>query len=545
MARFPIAERRVQSAPLSPPKQPMPGDSGNGALARGLGQLGGAVENVGQDVLEAAAKDRQRAEAVAASDAENALQAAITEEFYDDARGALHKRGREALPAVDGAYANIAKRRDEISKGLSERSRAVFESRASDILTGARRTGEGHAATQTRAAEADTIEAAQAGAIDALARNPYDKDEINLQRARVLPRVRAFALSPEAAAQAEAQFEKVAATTRLNRMLDDGDDESAAVLFAKAKDALGPDGRRFEREIKTLKRTKDADRAVSAVVAYARDDETGWVDEAAALRAFEATAVDDPRTKDAAQDRLREALSEAARVKTKDIDGRFTEAFTAYNQGGIRAIPARTADWLNTHAPEKWAFFKKDAERRWRQSRSDGAEARREQAAIDKEALYDFRAKEAATKPEADVVAEYGPAGVSPAGLKVIEAEKRKAIDSVAKGYATDEGEFVRSALAKAPAKVQGNEKKSKALKAAAVREFNAYVEQHKRPPPADVANKLVDESLLNSISVEGLIFDSKKLGFEAPTKRDRAKALKTEGLSNADIAAKLTEEGY
>lgn len=523
--RLPTVKRNVRGAALNPATARAPGPTG-------LSELGGAISQAGEVAGKIALEARSRADAVAASDAENALQSAVIDEFNSDERGALHKHGIDAIAAVDGAYANIEKKRADLAQGLNDRARAVFEAQATTILQSARRTGENHAAQQRRVAEAATLDAAQSTALDALARNPYDEEEVATQMNRVLPRLRAFAVSPEDADAQQAGFVRSVADARINRMLEDGDDEAAAALFARSKDILGPKGREYERVIGAMKRTREADSVTQAIVTSSRDEATGWVDRKKALDAlaeFEGTNAD-TKTTDEVRRRTHEQLSLAKQAEDTEVDGWFEAAYSRFNEGGLRAIPPRLWDKLNEYAPAKAAFFKDKAAKDARAKSKDSRAWARIQAENDKIARDAWATLPPDERAGVNVKSFLASYGASKVAIADTEAAQRKHKDNLATGAAAGETRFM-SLLSDAAGGKLPPEKKA-AIEAAGAETYRNLASELKRQPTPEEATKAIDSILKTETREEpGLLWGTNEVAEPAYTrmKREREERRKAE----------------
>jgi len=546
--------------------------SAGGFLAQGLEQAGAAVAKVG-DAVEAV---RQRAAAIAAQDELNGFAEDATSRLYGKSSegdgvtshrvGFLEMQGREAVEASAGTLEELAKLRDQRAAKLAPEARSLFMEHSAQALQGYHRQVESHAGQEFRRAQVATLQATKATALDAIANNFADPAFVADQLSTTEAAVRRLQLSPEAGAAEVADFRSKATATRLEQYLAAKDWRGAQALFSQSKDELAGAAPKYQRAIEQVALAQQADES-AASIATANTKPDGRVDLAKADAELEKVAAGPMR--DEVRQRLHQRVIAADQAWEQETKRISALAYAEFNVKGWAGVDPRLKAQLNERNPPLYDRLRDDAERRWKQHQGSRSAARQEQRDINRQLLEEFRSLPIDEQYQADLPQLFGGRGADELGMATIAAEQRKAKNTVDRGFSSDADAF----RTRANAAAQGitTKRSQDAFKAEATNAFNQWVDEHKRPPTLTETDAIIGK-LLSPVVVPGLLWDSqrpsylqsaearKKSATEAapaapttaapapaakPSKLERARALKAQGKSNADIATILNSEGY
>lgn len=565
MPRVPRYEAGVGTAPLRPPTARAPGDTGMGDLARGVSQVSQGLGAVAGSLD----KVRQEEEAAQLIDAANALQAEFDAGFHDDENG-LRRMAGEASYATGADLAlktRLQAKRAELLKALpSERARVRFERESTAALMGFGRTIEGYVGEQRKVASVSKLRAANETSLSALAgldpRAENFAEEFERHAALIEMRTRELSPSREEAEADTKAWRARAHEVALGKLLEEDDTDAAKAYLSRAAADLGPKAQAYGVRIEKAALSRDADRLAGEFANFDVDEETGWKNERQALALLD--TVKDPKMRAEVEPRLKEILAIEAKRKEADIRKTYGEAHTAYLKGGsLRAVPPKTRDWLERHAPDLWARLKDDANAKWRQYKADAASAKREKSQALIDARNELLSMPAEERAAVDLPTFAAGRGLDESGLKALGVDQRRAKDLVERGAAVGEGEFRRDALANTAGTL--GKKDRKGFESAVTAAYNDFVEQHKRAPNHDEKVKLIDALTVTEVE-KGWLFNGetpawKRMNKERsegrpvaapapaadakPPERDRALALMRQGKSNAEVRAILDSEGY
>lgn len=161
--------------PTTPQALPSPGAFG--------GQVGQAVEGVGEEVSRIAQDEMQKAAGDRALQAETAYQELVSKKVYDVNEGFASLTGEKALAASAGVKQSISQDRERIAASLGSRYAArLFMNNSQRILRFAQDHVDAYAGQQRRVMQAQTYtrfvtSAAQTAATMAAAKDGYNQDE--------------------------------------------------------------------------------------------------------------------------------------------------------------------------------------------------------------------------------------------------------------------------------------------------------------------------------------------------------------------------------
>lgn len=564
-------------------QRPIGANLSNQNYDTGVREVAHAIGGLGEVAQEA----YQRANGVAANNAVSQLEAEVTSNTDGSGTGVGGKqegekpfmatRGMEAAARSEETMAKLNTRRKELAATLSnDEQRALFYQHSRPLLQGTRRRVEAHVAKERHAAEVASIEGRMATSLQSIANNYSDEGGTASQAsAAVEQTLRAFALSPEDAEAKVLAWRGRVAETRINRYLGAKDWKGAQDLFAVAKDSM-PEAGRYQKQIDAVRKDGVADSMAHKLV----DDNLahdGRVDVATALEELEKSDEKDVDVRDEARRRLKQLATErdaAWETETKRVS---SEAFTAYNSGGWRGIPGQLKLDLNERNPALYDRLKDDSERKYRSRRLGDAEARREQAEIDRVARNDYLALPAADRAKQDLDEFLAGRGVSDGMASELKVHKRTAGETVQRGEVSSETSYKAQAKAAANGVVKGKTRQ-KAFEAEALLEYSRLTQQLKHAPSKAEADEAIGKLLEKAMTDPGFFGPSEEFEFErrarerregkperspaeapkagpaptpaaAPASRlpvaDRVRQLRRGGKSNKEIADTLNAEGY
>lgn len=560
--RVPIGPQ-VATAPL-----PRPGIA-PGQTGQLLQEAGAAIQGVSGQAAELFRREKQRADAARVAQLETEFQTSANR-LLDDLSA---KRGEEAFAAEQATLEELGKLRDglvERAGGLDRWTRDDTLRKLGTLFEGARRDANAHITKQRRAAMVDTIQAREASALDALARNFDDPVGRSEQMGAAEEVIGALSPTEEGRAQAQAEFRKKAHVVVLERYLVTRDTEGAKAYLAKVRDELGAAASQVEKHLLAVERDTEAEREAMRISEGATDARTGWVDEARAVGAVD--ALTPGPIKDEVRARVERRVAASDGLRKNEVNRRFRMAYAAYIRGGYGSIPPTLKEWLTDNAPEMLDRLRDDADRKRRLSRSDRAEARRAQADANRLALYDYMARPAEERAGLDIEATYGGTGPDDIGLGALMVKQREAADAVKKGRALSEAEFVRRAKAAASGTI-----KTRKQMAEFEAEMRLQFGEEKEPPSPERARKIIADGLSEKTLERPWLWDTTERGFESrrrerlggltaeeredaelleplvpagggaprPTKAERIRQLSREGKSTNEIVQIMNSEGY
>jgi hypothetical protein len=573
------------------------GEGGREAVARGLGEIAQATNTAGIAIGRDMEIQRQKGIAADTTDGETELTRYATEEFYGrrgsgnavrdgieqaftgeptSTKGYLNMQGRSAFDESPAVSERLEKKRREIADNMgSQEARDLFLHRTAGQLEGYRTTIQRHAGHQAQVADLATLEARKNVALEAVRLNPNNLTEVDTHANALNGPLQALSLSDDDSIAKVREWHGEVAIAQASAQLERGDWQSAEATLAN-KGGLLPDKARktLGAAIEKQRHIGEAD-ALAGQMVSAATNEVGEVNQAVVLRRLNALpAEQQARVRPVVYQRMAEQ-EQAFAADTKRIS---TAAHSVYNRVGWTEFAKQPiADELNERNPELYNRLQDDGQAeadRLARKKRDTKEDRRAQQNIDTIALNQFLSLPPEERSETDVDEWARGRGMSPVARSSLGKLKESARQVTERGQAATESEFVKRAIADAEGSLeQGTTPQAKgrrraqeiALEAEARRWFSEWVTEHegKAPTDADIAAKSgqmavgrvpigdagaaqqADIIIRRGNSRDRVLPEMDFTGGQKPSKAARAKALKAEGLGNADIAKRMTEEGY
>jgi hypothetical protein len=588
----------VQSSPLGAPRVGIDPSAANGAaISQGLQQLNAGITQATGELERVYRHEKQRAQAVAVTDAETAFSRAITTELQGDstvetsAPGALRRtgflqlRGTAAAESSAKAVESLRQAQKKVAEGLTDAEvRQLFLQRSAGQLESAVGRVEGHVGAEIQAAAEVSLKARVHEAIEAVANAAPAEDFDTAQKEAwsLWGNIQALALSPEAAEAQLADVKARMAGLRLQKRLKVKDVKGAEEVYAEVKDVLGADAVKFEEDLASLRTNVNAE-SLAATLSAAHLRKDGLLDEKAAMAALREAAGADVKLLDEATLRLRHRATEAKRDWDMRVDDLSRRAFAEFNKKGWGGMDSKLRDELNEANPNLWDRLRDDAEQRYRRSQESKSDAQRAQSEANRLAMQEYMKLPQEERAALNVgVFVAGMGGVDKLGLGAIEVQQRRDKDAVQKGQSVREGDFVRNVSAEASGVITDKTQLS-LLQAEARIAHDRFVQDFKRPPSVDEQSRLTQVLLQKVVKERWWILpDGEQFEFqrraaerkEAMKKQQpqatpaaaprpaaaspaatpqagrpplsvRARQLKAEGKSRAEAARILTSEGY
>lgn len=505
---------------------------------------------------------------------------AAEEAFNDEPNelpGYFNLKGDDAFKAGPETFEAIEKKRQSIADSMGdEEARELFLKRTAGDLDGDRSEIESYRGKQRQVADLATLEARKEAALEAVSANPNNLSEVDRQGAALEQPIRRLGLSDVDREARVKEWQAQLVTAQVSGQLSRGDWQSAETVLQNKGEQLPIATReKLSAAVEKHKLAGEAEGLAGRIVAVS-SNERGELNQAAALRELNQLPLEQQkRVRPVLEQRMKEQ-EQAYAADTKRVS---TSSFTLYNRMGSRFFATELADELNERNPELFNRLENDARaetERLRRHRRDTAEDRRAQAAANTIARNLFLAMPMSEQSQSDVDQFLVGRGVDEQTRTAIMVDKRRAADVVQKGQAVPLAQFVDDAVANASSFLApaSSSKEDRFAAKEAEDEFRARAtdswmkqrEKNKGALPsteetnaliADLVKPMVPRNARQASQSAGVIAGAgtqkvrvlEELDFSGapakPTKGARAKELKAEGLSNADIAKKLTAEGY
>ena len=308
-------------------------------------------------------KARKEAAATRLDQADVKAAEAIRKLLHDKNTGYLNQQGANALDN-EKVLGSVKDSLDEIAGELPPDLQSQFKLRAESRYGQAWESTERHTATERERLEAEVAESQKRIGLDeaASAEDEKDLDEILGRVVGTTPSgepgpLRRYLIrqgaSPERIKAEEDAYRASVYAEALEKRLAAKDWRAADSLFGKVKDQLGPHADKLEKSISTMRTDMEAERAALEAIEAARNPANGRVDTSKALDAVKA-APEGP-TRDEVRQRIEHQVSVVEKQWKLEVEGRYSQAFTAYlNGGSLSAIDSRDKAWLIENAPEEW-----------------------------------------------------------------------------------------------------------------------------------------------------------------------------------------------
>lgn len=594
--KVPVYQQQVQPGGAGVPRSIStgPGDAGFGAIAQGAAAIGGAADMAYREYE----MELQKKRVADARDELTQYERDTTQGLYGNSSpkpnsgssiveggeqgasptpGFLSTRGKAAADSGGAFLDDLAeKRRARAEKIEDPETRALFLRTSADAYEGTRKQVEGHVLREIERAKEDSVKAAADEAVRAAAVDPANDDLAGGRIAQVSGAISMLSTSPEDATRRTTAVHADVAEARLGALLARGDWKEAERVFADNKHVLGAKVAPIEKAIETARKGAEAEVRAGQIVSSATSV-TGEVNQAAVLAKLRSLPGDEQK---ALRPIVYQQMAEQEQAYAADVKRVSTGAFSLYNSVGWAAF-AKTpiAEELNQRNPELYNRLQNDAQSefdRLERKRRNTADDRRHQTSIDNIALNTFLGMKPEERAAADTAEWAQGRGMSDEAKSNLLKLKESAREVVEKGQAASENEFVNRAIADAAGTLDtGTDPKAKGrrkaqelqIEAEARRKYSQWIVEHEGKPPTDteiaeMSGKIATQRppvgdagasqqadlIIRKGTQKAIVLPEIDLsGGSAPkpSKAQRAKALKAEGLSNADIAKKMTEEGY
>lgn len=392
------------------------GDMGEG-VARG-------VQQFGQGVTQAASnfeKYRAEADATQVQTAETLLLREVNRRVYEGEKAFINQRGENAYAYHGDVLEGLARERERIDAELAnDTQRKHFAKRSEAILTAARRTADAHLSRETLAVQRDSDKARLVEAVRTAANSYADEDQASLHSGLQEDFDRAASLregESDVAARARRRSSAQAIhEARLGAALQAADYDAAEKILnnhSTSKDDGGaaiidPATAKRARDVIADARDKVANERTSMQILSTSRNDAGWVDAAKAKAALdelpetkrilagEGTPRDVER-KAAVEADLQRALADEERKRAASAENMLNEANIYLDESGgnlndkrLAKIDAYFRNPANGYS-DRWtsvkARIKREKQAAANLGRASAADARREQAEADKQAI--------------------------------------------------------------------------------------------------------------------------------------------------------------
>ena len=423
MPRVPRYLQQTQARALPTPNVQVQTGGVFSAPGAALAQAGQAIQQVGQSVDQAqqriqAARDKASATLLMEREAE--LDRVVNERLYTGEGALMLTAGRAAAEREPKVLEEIEALRAKLGDGLQGDARRTWDLRTGGKLQDIRRRTTGYVHQQLGVAREAAARLHEQQGLATVANVWSDAQALETQIVAMESAAAAAEDVPEARAARVSRVRAAANVAAIQSAIGAKDYDWAEQRLAQMGDALPPVPRAQLRQvIATAKEDRAADATTSEIIAGSVNDQTGWVDEARALRALDEAPAEQ---REKLRPRVIQRLQEAKRIQASEIEAVYDRAFTGYLQQGSRGIAPADRTWLETRAPETWRRLQQmqraDADR-WRVQR-DRAERERapqvtgQQRVVESEILARIRAnpEEWAQRPVQDILADAEEMGV-------------------------------------------------------------------------------------------------------------------------------------
>lgn len=588
-------------------------------IGAAVAQVGKSLSAAGGEVGKAYKEERDKSDVAAAVNAETELERRANAVKYGqtdasqkgdlvpglnglDTTGAdpvpvpngfLNLKGESALAAAQQTKEWVRKSQNDLAQGLNPRARELFLSRTQKLLVDHDKTVEQHVGQQVQAIQQAAAVDRAAEAQRSLSLNPGDAEARDTAIAAAEGPLAALAVSKEDREAKLTAWRSDAARTVLSAMLDRKvpDVQGARAfldgpLFSKGesptvRQVLGPEAEKFQKVIDGEQLRVDAEHVSQSLVEQLRaKSPDGRVDP---YKAFDLVdkyvPAEDEARRAEIKGRLKERLAleqDRWTAETKDISNR---AFAVYNKSGFYGIPTPLREQLNTRNPELYNRLKDEAEAKWRRSQEKKENASKAQSDLDQKLFYDYMTLPPEERAGLDVGNVFTAQGGSAKGVARIAAQQQQDKQSIQKGAAVREDDFVQAAKANGQGLVANDKNAGKALEAEARIAFGRFVQDKGKPPTRDEEKALLGELLAPKVQqrsffgVDWLAKDKPEYEFQRrarerqqrkdegvpepqpdvvtktpavlPPRAERVAQLRAQGKTSKEVIAIMRAEGY
>lgn len=604
-----LAAPRAELAPVKPTYSQLDTRGTNGeAIARGVQAVGQGLSQLGETGLKIWQAETERADNVWLTGAQATLTKASNTSLYGqkgengqpDVPGLTNLKGESAFGKEQPALEDLEKARQQLIQAApSHRAREQFDAQSRVMLEGTRVSMNRYVSSQREVVANANTQALVATSLDAIA-NGYP-DPVARAMALALPEdaIRKLAVSPADAEAKVAAFRAQAHQTVLNQYLLSGDVEGAQKYYAQVDKELGDQGGQVRARITSEANALKGATTAASIFTESKIAGTQWVDPVAAYAKLD--ALPEGKVKEEALQHLSAQVQRSEKLRGRAIDEQVAVLQALQlEQGTTLTIQGRDAKrWLmdarnGPEAREALYKFEHGLESDRRQNLYWANAERREQDERDEAARARFLAQPFEDQAKASIGAEY--ADASTKARDQIRALQLKASEVVRKDNAVDSSEFQQRVKAQAEGTFKGNKKTAAAFEGAMRRWYlEEWLPENNNKPPTSV--EVIDKMralLLYGDAQGGSLFSKDQFKFQVkpgdpfvpfkdedqpapinqrtgpqrqgggpvvpasaktpdgnkppasrPPLTQRASQLRSRGLTPAQIAAQLTQEGY
>lgn len=293
---------------------------GGGASAAAVGEAG---RDLGRSALKIAAAEKDRADDVATQDMYKDLVMAKNNLIYDPQNGALTRRGKDALGAMEEFTPQFEKTADEIEKrAANETQRGMF--RKMRMREGLEFSAnlERHASQEGLRLEDETFKSLVTTVQDDAIKNMHIpgkvRDSVGLMTGAAMAYAGKRGFGPEQSKQLVTGIVSKTHAGVIGRMLANGDDMMASAYYKGVKgDVTGGDSIGIERALEEGTLRGASQRSADKILSENKEL-------SAAMDAVK--KIDDPKLRDATEDRVRRGLDDMKRIDFQRKADNFKQA---------------------------------------------------------------------------------------------------------------------------------------------------------------------------------------------------------------------------
>lgn len=316
MPRVPQYERQVQERGLPSARLTQAADT----EAFGGGQSFQQVTNAAAKFIQ---EKKQEADDIATTEAYSDAVKAKNELMYDPQNGAMNRKGKNAIGAVEEYSDQYQKRLKDIEKKLRNgNQRAMFEKIKSRESLELHNTLQRHEFQEHARYDQETtmsaIEASRDDAIKNYQNNGKVSESISIQVAAIDAHGKRNGLSSEAI---KSEKEKAVSSTHsgvINRMLNNGQDKLAKAYFDEVKTSLtGDDTARIEKSLSSGTLRGEAQRKTDEIIGKAESLKDGLE---------MARSIKDSNLRDEVVSRVKTRFSESKAISDQQKEKRYQQA---------------------------------------------------------------------------------------------------------------------------------------------------------------------------------------------------------------------------
>jgi hypothetical protein len=330
-----------------------PGFRSNLELPDEVAGMGRASQKLLDTVADVATKIKQDADQLAVLDADKELSAMETRILYDQQKGALNKKGKDAFGIAEQVDEEFNKGVSEIESRLGNNTqRAAFRRMSQSRMSDVNRTLQKHVSGEIEKFDDEVTNAYLANERDAAAANYLDNDRVNIsverQRAALQDHANRKGLPEEWVKLKMQESSSKTYGSVIGRMLANGDDKMAKEYYEKNKTAFtGADQTAIEKDLEEGSLRGESQRMSDQIFAKNSGSMT---------RAFEeARKIDDPKLRDETTSRIKDRFAMKEAAERDNTENLYRGATDIIDQtGDVDKIPV--GQWKQFSLSERSAL---------------------------------------------------------------------------------------------------------------------------------------------------------------------------------------------